>query len=83
MAKFDIDRLEMLDEALYDRYHNGTQLEEYCKFSLFWQDLFIVSDWIIDTGNFETVNLELNHQMLYNIKRHPFIFRFFRMIFGV
>jgi hypothetical protein len=56
-------------------------LQEYLGFSQFIQSLFIGKDgYIIDTGNFETVNYELMYRIAEKIKAHP---RLWKMFFQV
>ena len=58
--------------------HNDSLLPEYVAFSRFMQDLFIPEGgYIIDTGNFETVNLALLPLIINRIKNHPFIWKLF------
>lgn len=55
--------------------------QEYLGFSQFIQSLFIGKDgYIIDTGNFETVNYELMYLIAERIKKHP---RLWKMFFQV
>ena len=52
--------------------------EEYLGFSQFIQSLFISKyGYIIDTGNFETVNYELMHRIAEKIKKHPHLWKIF------
>ena len=83
MANFSINKLEDLNNESWNAYIKGDNYKEYCKFSLFWQECFILSDWIIDTGNFQTCNMELINRFVHNIKKHPILFRFFKIIFAV
>ena len=53
-------------------------LQEYLGFSQFIQSLFIGEDgYIIDTGNFETVNYELMYLIAERIKKHPHLWKMF------
>lgn len=83
MTNFSINKLEHFSDQALDAYINGAKDDEYLNFSLFWQTCFITSDWIILTGNFQTCNMELINRFVCNIKKHPILFRFFRMIFAV
>lgn len=52
--------------------------EEYLGFSQFIQSLFISKyGYIIDTGNFETVNYELMHCIAEKIRKHPHLWKIF------
>lgn len=54
---------------------------EYLAFSLFFQRAFISKEgYIIDTGNFETVNQEMLYMVYKRIKKHPILWRLFFMI---
>jgi predicted permease len=54
---------------------------EYLAFSQFFQRAFINEDgYIIDTGNFETVNREMLSMVYERIKKHPILWRLFFMI---
>ena len=66
-----------------DRNNRDPLFDEYLNFSRFWQNAFIQSDYIIMTGNFETVNLELLYRFSENINRHPLLWKIFRFIFAV
>lgn len=55
--------------------------EEYLQFSRFIQGIFISRHgWIVDTGNFQTVNYQLMFDILYKIKKHPLLWRLFFMV---
>lgn len=76
--------LKNFDNYYFSSEHDESAIfHEYLAFSLFWQHAIITSDYIIDTGNFETCNLEMIHSFYENIQRHPILWRFFRFIFGV
>jgi len=63
-------------------YNNDNLEEEYLQFSRFIQGAFISPGaWIIDTGNYQTVNRELIEDIYYKIKKHPLIWKlFFRVV---
>ena len=73
------------DTYYFDENHTDSDLRyyEYLSFSKFWQYAFIKSDYIIDTGNFETVNRALLYRFHIKIKRHPLLWKLFRFIFAV
>ena len=55
--------------------------QRYLGFSQFIQGLFIgEGGYIVDTGNFETVNLELMHRVREKVKKHPLLWKSFFMI---
>lgn len=63
----------------YDK--GGDMFHEYLAFSQFFQRAFISKDgYIIDTGNFETVNREMLYMIYKRIKKHPILWRLFFMI---
>ena len=50
-------------------------------FSIFMQNLLVSKDgYIMDTGNWENANYVCAHSLLYRIKRHPWIWKWFFMI---
>ena len=54
---------------------------EYLAFSQFFQRAFISENgYIIDTGNFETVNREMIDLVYEKIKKHPILWKVFFMI---
>ena len=57
--------------------------DEYLYFSKFWQHAFIKSDYIIDTGNFQTCNRALLYRIEEKINDHPILWKLFRRIFAV
>lgn len=64
--------------AMHNSDSNVSLLKEYVAFSRFMQDLFIPEGgYIIDTGNFETVNLALLPMIINRIKKHPLIWKLF------
>ena len=73
------------DTYYFDEKHRDSHKLycEYLSFSKFWQYAFIKSDYIIDTGNFETANRALLYRFYINIKRHPLLWKLFRFIFAV
>ena len=59
----------------------GDIFHEYLAFSQFFQRAFISEDgYIVDTGNFETVNREMIDLVYERIKKHPIIWKLFFMI---
>lgn len=67
-------------DKAYDEYNI---FQEYLEFSKFWQTCFVTSPYIIYTGNFQTVNQELMYRFMNKVAKHPIMWKFFRMIFGV
>ena len=63
-------------------YTNDNLREEYLQFSRFIQGAFISPGaWLIDTGNYQTVNRELIEDIYYKIRKHPLIWKlFFRVV---
>ena len=54
---------------------------EYLALSQFFQRAFISEDgYIIDTGNFETVNREMLELVYERIRKHPILWKIFFMI---
>jgi len=50
-------------------------------FSVFMQKLLVSRDgYVIDTGNWENANYACAHSLLYRIKRHPWIWKWFFMV---
>lgn len=72
------DAISEFDKA----YFNDNLEEEYLQFSRFIQGAFISPDaWIIDTGNYQTVNRELIKDIYYKIRKHPLLWKlFFRVV---
>lgn len=71
------ENIRDFDEA----YKNDDMRKEYLAFSKFMQNAFISEDgYIIDTGNFQTVNLELIELVYRKIKKHPIIWKLFFMV---
>ena len=59
-------------------YINNDIKEEYLQFSRFIQGAFISpTGWIIDTGNYQTVNRELIRDIYDKIRKHPIIWKLF------
>lgn len=51
-------------------------LKEYIEFSRFIQGIFISEKgYIIDTGNFQTANMELIHRIKEHVEKHPLIWK--------
>lgn len=72
------------EKALFDSENSESAIfYEYLNFSRFWQHAFIQSDYIVMTGNFETVNCELLYRFSENINKHPLLWKIFRFIFAV
>lgn len=68
------DAMPKFDKA----YFNKDLEEEYLQFSRFIQGAFISPDgWIIDTGNYQTVNKGLIKDIYYKIRKHPLIWKLF------
>lgn len=66
------------DEAYF---HSHNLEQEYLNFSRFVQGIFISKDgWIIDTGNYQAVNLELMERVKQRVERHPLLWKLFFMI---
>lgn len=62
-------------------YDKRDIFHEYLAFSQFFQRAFISEDgYIINTGNFETVNREMIDLVYKRIKKHPILWRLFFMI---
>lgn len=82
-------RLDELDKNVrefnkaYEAIDPIAYKNEYLAFSLFFQNCFITSDYIIYTGNFQTCNLAFINRFNEKIRKHPLLFRIFRFIFGV
>ena len=54
---------------------------EYLDFSRVIQSFFISEDgWIVDTGNFQTVNFELMYRIKEKIEKHPWLWKMFFMV---
>ena len=66
----------------FNKYYDKRDMfHEYLAFSQFFQRAFISEDgYIIDTGNFETVNREMLDLVYKRIKKHPILWRLFFMI---
>jgi len=59
-------------------YTSDDLREEYLQFSRFVQGAFISPGaWIIDTGNYQTVNRELIEDIYCKIRKHPLIWKLF------
>lgn len=90
MGSFSYNELDKnrkdFEEAYFEHgsgNNHGPLFYEYLNFSRFWQNAFIQSDYIIMTGNFETVNCELLYRFSENINKHPVLWKIFRFIFAV
>lgn len=69
---------KMLDESadkFYKSFRQDDILEEYCAFSCYIQDTFIRSSYVIDTGNFESVNKVMVDRFEWVRKHHPILWR--------
>ena len=67
----------------FNKFYNveDGMAKRYLALSHFFQEAFISKDgYIIDTGNFETVNLEMMSMVYKRIKKHPIIWKLFFMI---
>ena len=52
--------------------------QEYLQLSIFFQSLFIrEGGYIIDTGNFQTANVEMMPLIVERIQRHPHLWKLF------
>jgi len=72
---------ERMEDAIskFDKAYTSDDLrEEYLQFSRFIQGAFISpGSWIIDTGNYQTVNRELIEDIYYKIRKHPLLWKIF------
>ena len=75
-----------MDKPSYDKaitefnrvYGTADVYKEYLEFSRFMQAIFISPDgYIVDTGNFRTVNRELMDRIKDAVEKHPLVFRAF------
>ena len=67
-------------KELYSQ-EDSDYFKEYLEFSKFIQGCFISEDgYIIDTGNFQTVNRQLMYEIMYKIQKHPILWKIFFMI---
>ena len=74
----DKERMEDAISKFDIAYANDDIREEYLQFSRFIQGAFISpTGWIVDTGNYETVNKELIEDIYYKIRKHPLIWKLF------
>lgn len=85
MNEYRLDELDKnVREFNYAYEHDDYSCKkEYLAFSSFFQNCFVTSDYIVDTGNFQTCNLVFINRFNEKIKRHQLLFRIFRFIFGV
>lgn len=79
------------DIRLFNEYFNQNSSDkvsheflierEYLAFSKFFQDIFISEyGYIVDTGNYRTVNAELIELVKEKIEKHPILWRLFFMV---
>ena len=74
----DKERMEDAISKFKIAYTSDDLREEYLQFSRFIQGAFISPGaWIIDTGNYQTVNRELIEDIYCKIKKHPLIWKLF------
>ena len=74
----DKKRMEDAMSKFNIAYTNNDIKEEYLQFSRFVQGAFISpAGWIIDTGNYRTVNRELIKDIYDKIKKYPLIWKLF------
>ena len=74
----DKERMEDAIAKFDKAYANDDIREEYLQFSRFIQGAFISPNgWIVDTGNYQTVNRELIEDIYYKIRKHPLIWKLF------
>ena len=74
----DEERVEQAIKDFEKAFNSNKIEEEYLNFSRFIQGLFISPDgWIIDTGNYRTVNRVLIKDIYCKIKKHPLIWKLF------
>ena len=90
MKKFSIDELDSCQAKFVKAYavdppdsKYENLRDEYLYFSQFWQHAFIKSDYISDTGNFQTCNLIFLYSFEEKIIKHPILWKLFRWIFAV
>ena len=80
-AYIDYDSYYHSHNYLRSKLSNEHLLEGYLALSLFFQGIFISKDgYIIDTGNFETVNLVLMERVRKRIEKHPLLWKLFFLI---
>ena len=74
----DKERMEDAMSKFEIAYTSDDLREEYLQFSRFVQGAFISPGaWIIDTGNYQTVNRELIEDIYCKIRKHPLIWKLF------
>jgi len=74
----DKERMEDAISKFDKAYFSDNLEEEYLQFSRFIQGAFISPDaWIIDTGNYQTVNRELIEDIYCKIRKHSLIWKLF------
>ena len=73
-------RAESALERYNDLYDSGDEeaFNEYIALSVFFQALFVSDNgYVIDTGNFQTVNREILEDILKRVKKHPRLWKKF------
>lgn len=75
------DRKMMRDldtNRFYNAFSKRDLFDEYLAFSLFFQHLFISDGgYIIDTGNFRSVNNKMIELVEKRVKKHPILWKLF------
>ena len=62
----------------FEKFYRKDIEQEYLNFSRFIQGLFISPDgWILDTGDYRTVNRALIKDIYCKIRKHPLIWKIF------
>ena len=79
------DIIRNFDKAYYNEYDNPNHYEtiraEYLEYSLFFQKAFISENgYIVNTGNYQTVNRELIRLVRDKILKHPLLWKLFFMV---
>ena len=72
------DAIKNFEKVYFDSSldYEDSIIKEYLEFSRFIQGIFISEKgYIIDTGNFQTVNLELIHRIKKHVEKHPLIWK--------
>lgn len=68
------DAISKFDKAFFS---NNLE-EEYLQFSRFIQGAFVSpTGWIVETGNYQTVNRVLIRNIYHKIRKHPLIWKLF------
>ena len=76
----DWERAEDALKKFNEEYDNDdyAPVSEYLQLSRFIQALFISDNgYVIDTGNFQTVNREILEDILEKVKKHPKLWKLF------